>query len=824
MHSSKLFATGSWVLKDLLSPTKQYRISRRRKCLPLPQGIKYVLDLTPPDEGDAAVELTGQLSCSLGLRTWFLSSHRFGVSKLLVDGPEDFQHFGQRTSPNRSEVPQTCTPNAKSPHPARFASGRLFQDAIIVSDSATDVPSTASGDDQANPADLQSSPSQPNIPIPGNDQSVQDPIIIPLDYTTVRHRAGIERLLHAIEGLDPRIDSAPKMWTLFGVAKHLDCVSSVMDWIIPWLYGPCNTAFIEVLPEISSKLADGLQNYDLCRDAFVILVGEEALASVTRGARKATRTGVTEYGRKKEDLDEAMQTRVQYASTSLADRIEKMYSSLADEYVPWLMDLPEYRRIVAVEDELMPDGQANEPSLEIIKSLCYFLRQFILARIAVARSLSETKGQKIQPVKARGADLFPTRGPDEFYSDLPFSQRIFTRTFWIRLRSESFRLHHGSWASVHLGQISNVARMTYHDLEAAVLRFNNMVRERKHENGAWEAPAVETPEVNKDNSNNRTLISVESLTPATLLSGRYIPIRPKAWTTTSTNQTLMQQDSSATVIIPTGQASDSSTRLDSGAGQQKIRMTDERAPLMAPLATPPIHHDSLQDSDAGLPHDDTWTSDPDSGLGRMFPVSSRNAATDATLSPPAQPLAFNMDKFTGQVRSYIENICAKALRRNVSFETVATDTLMCLEESEFKYLPLWAGGDDDDTGGVFDPSIPNAEAGPSGPGPKLHTGVDSQSASDFSMIGGRDGASSFETSVAVEDGHSDHMDRRRVASETSDNSLWEEVMAIKGLNEGKGKGKAVATEEDEEMRDGEWDEGDEESFDFADDNDDEDMM
>lgn len=40
------------------------------------------------------------------------------------------------------------------------------------------------------------------------------------------------------------------------------------------------------------------------------------------------------------------------------------------------------------------------------------------------------------------------------------------------------------------------------------------------------------------------------------------------------------------------------------------------------------------------------------------------------------------------------------------------DTLMCLGHDEWKYLPLWAGGNDDGTGGVFDEvDVPNLEVG-----------------------------------------------------------------------------------------------------------------
>lgn len=48
---------------------------------------------------------------------------------------------------------------------------------------------------------------------------------------------------------------------------------------------------------------------------------------------------------------------------------------------------------------------------------------------------------------------------------------------------------------------------------------------------------------------------------------------------------------------------------------------------------------------------------------------------------------------------------------------------LTLTRHEMKYLPLWAGGDNDGTGGVFVSALPVAELGPNGPGPAYHTGL-----------------------------------------------------------------------------------------------------
>ena len=49
--------------------------------------------------------------------------------------------------------------------------------------------------------------------------------------------------------------------------------------------------------------------------------------------------------------------------------------------------------------------------------------------------------------------------------------------------------------------------------------------------------------------------------------------------------------------------------------------------------------------------------------------------------------------------------------------------LLTLGPNELKFLPLWAGGNDDGTGGVFESAVPSAELGPNGPGPAYHTGI-----------------------------------------------------------------------------------------------------
>lgn len=75
--------------------------------------------------------------------------------------------------------------------------------------------------------------------------------------------------------------------------------------------------------------------------------------------------------------------------------------------------------------------------------------------------------------------------------------------------------------------------------------------------------------------------------------------------------------------------------------------------------------------------------------------------------------------------------------------------LLNLDEGEMKYLPLWAGGWDDGSGGVFQEEIPMTDMGPSEPGPNYHTGhTIASNSSNFgtdstSTIGGYTPSSGF---------------------------------------------------------------------------------
>lgn len=192
---------------------------------------------------------------------------------------------------------------------------------------------------------------------------------------------------------------------------------------------------------------------------------------------------------------------------------------------------------------------------------------------------------------------------------------------------------------------------------------------------------------------------------------------------------------------------------------------------------------------------------------------SRNDAPSPQLArKESKYVGFNLNTFLLYVSDKIEAICTgmlaapDAATRSDTLELVLTDTLVCLDQSEWKYLPLWAGGNDDGSGGVFDDSVPLAETGLSAaaPGPGFHTGLSSTGSSEYELVGGGEGSlagdsSTPHTSTVVNTsvGSSEQMDRRRVYEA---DSVWTEVLAGKRI--GDDGGSSVGTGVDERKEKG----------------------
>lgn len=201
VESEKLLRTGSAVFAKLLSPEHQARF-RRRLLTPtmtiIPKESEFILDLTPPTEGDELADALASLSLPRGVRDWWMAEERLGVSRHSVSGHDDH-------CPRHAEVDIKCpkTFQYRAP-PASVKQDSEGNNAPGYDDNAVQR--------ILDLADIRPSPSR----------------AIP-DYCPVRHRVNIIRLLLAIQGEDLVLNSAPRVYTLVGIANSLGCTSVLVS-------------------------------------------------------------------------------------------------------------------------------------------------------------------------------------------------------------------------------------------------------------------------------------------------------------------------------------------------------------------------------------------------------------------------------------------------------------------------------------------------------------------------------------------------------------------------------------------------------------------
>ena len=295
---------------------------------------------------------------------------------------------------------------------------------------------------------------------------------MPLEYSPIRHRSAIERVLSALQGADPLLDSATKVWTTFAVAKNFEITHSPLeDYIIRWLRAYPNSYFLEVLPEVSHQIAHGLQNYDLARDSFAILVGEEALDSL-RHDREPRLHKHTTFGRKKEDLPEHIHTRVEYASKSFLERMNNDFADFVENGMQWIDELPEVRRLSAYTQPQLQDTVYRLKNL-----LKDYVRGSIYKILCV--DYDTVPGPDLH--HEGGYELLPRLARAAVWNNMLLGERILSRTFWEALRScvmfqgvSNLKFEHGWNFKGAVDQLSNIekrqlVRSTYREVKDSSL-------------------------------------------------------------------------------------------------------------------------------------------------------------------------------------------------------------------------------------------------------------------------------------------------------------------------------------------------------------------
>lgn len=718
----------------------------------------------------------------------------------------------------------------------------------------------------------------------GKSSKATPSTMMSLEYSPVRHRSAIERVLSALQGSDPILDSATKVWTAFAVAKNFEIIHSPLeDYIIRWLRAYPNSYFLEVLPEVSHQIADGLQNYDLARDSFAILVGEEALDNLrqTREPRVHKRTT---FGRKKEELPEHIHTRVEYASKSFLERIKNDFADFVDNGMQWIDELPEVRRLSAYTQL-----ELHDTVYELKDLLKEHVRGAIYKILCV--DYDTVPGPDLH--QEGGRDLLPRLDRAAVWANMPLGERILSRTCWEALRSfvtlqgpsnldiqygwnlkggpdrlsdtEMHELIRGNYREIkHIELRALISNGQTHLDQAYIMEhtLDNAQRELKAEPSSTPLQTLPDRTVNeaKDRQQPCDLLStltldhdlyngqrepyVErllkrsyALLDRTLNGAQGVATNSKASFSTPTQPIDVPkplkrtQNFCDTLSPPDDKQSeiDVRTKWPFGAARDdpvaQAQKSVEGLHLSSlPTGRWPVTDNASEESDGreveGISTGfDPWRgysdhlSQANKALQHLAPHTRHLTPIEAApkkwvnpaepdiwasddpwdgddgvkqqledLRPKKHTKFFDLGRFFDQAQSYIEIFASNKLRPSDhecmrdSLDLGLVNTLVCLEESEWKYLPLWAGGNDDGSMGVYTDDLPTAEHGFTTAGPEIHDGSTPANSvkppSEFELISAGDSASTFNASTATNRGFSDAIRRGHVhATDSADDSL-----------------------------------------------------
>lgn len=672
VDSEKLKALGSPKFSRMFDERPQYWARKRKGLLHrLPDGIRYVLDLTPSEEGDEAVELVSELSCSAGIRNWYLAKQRCGVENQLVTGDDDI--------PGPAIVPAKAAEQLRVKNSAAGVVHLVFSpldptidsrfnDEFFRTSLGRKIPkqTACSGGNLVDDCEMQKGIKnsleghalngivRQDFPQTGLKKEV-------LDYSPIRHRVGIENLLRIIQGKVPKLDSAPKVWTLFVLAKYYECTSVVVDYITSWIMDGSNTKFVEILPEASLNIGLGLKIPMITRAAFSTLVSEEALNVASRTLCKSydDRQAAYKYVRPREELDEDLLNVIQHASQDFCDRIQKTVTDLLDERMAWFLELPEYRKICKFEDycyKKKDTGKIEKAVYErrksVIQQLLVNLRSYVRAKIIIClnqglKSFEITQANSNQrQVQWDIPEVVTKDVPDAnyIYNSLGFRERVLLPYFWRRLRDVD-------WDDISMES----PRFALYDPQLL----------------GWGKFLVDRDTIRRINPRHLEIYVSEFNREVNLEGGK------------ENYHSSSPSDPASTIAPPNTKS------MNEGRPNYAFMSAynQNHAYLQARLV-----EDSSQFSFANNPK--PFSANPDPSPNQPDIDEAHN---------------FDLSTFLKELGHHIEDICLSMLSKPDGSEfTILTNTLLCLTDNEWQYLPLWAGGNDDGSGGVTSADVPPA--------------------------------------------------------------------------------------------------------------------
>ncbi|KAI6708786.1 hypothetical protein B2J93_4849 [Marssonina coronariae] len=782
VHSERLKAA-SPTFKNLLEDDwQQHRFKRRNRLVnKLPPGITYVLDLTPPEEGDEALDLTADLSCSLGIRRWYKAGFtECNVAHGMVGGEDETTTHpmdkSKAQSDGRSPVGAEPSQSTTVPTVSRVAGDGVeqgdLQATLEVSKKAFDnvvgqKSSAAAGD------------------YTGREV---------LDYCPIRHRTGIERLLQVIEGKDPRLDSAPKVWTLAVLANYFKCPRVVVDYIVTWLIAEPNCKIFEILPEDCLRIGMLLENLAITRYAFTILVSEEALRvgtakSGSDGAKESNAsTKITRFGRNRESLDEDLLNSIQHAGRNFHARIEQEVKILLNPAMVWVENRPEFQKLVSIKDFIEAFADLSDVQLEEKRSVINIaianIKHYVRGRIlwCFFQSLDEAQVKNWNDRRWQEQHVVKGEFTQSIYSSLTGYERLMTRYLWSTMRMLRWEkncaqcttnliyddsLMTDITAEAHAAARElKILRVTINDLLHSTGRLNVLIM-KSIMNGSYNDGILPTEGHQEVSTQSNLGIMKEAQKAVDPKSSFDEEEKPLFW-----QRALRARDETSSGVGPSKNVHYAPTPPNEAIrnpSKKRVSILVSSIGSNQSVKSLPSTDFDFKLKPLGLPSLPLYKTEP-------LTSSQPPVPADQDIGPLSPFLS--LTTLFMQIDLHLSALISPILSRGEIEHPSLCDTLLCLSDHEYKYLPLWANGLDDGSGGVFETELPPAErGGPVGPGPGYHTGstVNSSRASTelgfddnaMSIFGGSNSTDNAHTSIGVEDGLSeDHVDRRRTLLES----------------------------------------------------------
>ncbi|GJD03611.1 hypothetical protein ColKHC_12436 [Colletotrichum higginsianum] len=345
----------------MLGANYQSRIQRKRNLLnKLPQGIRFVLDLTPPSEGENLISQVRRVALTPGIIGWWTASEKYGVDGGVAFGHDDVCTCSGESAEDGKEIPEYSArdqENIKLKEEDFWLGLRRPDNLALLSRTQHEVKPYV----HQWFTERKRGVKQTAGPVPTYRK-------IP-DYCPVRHRVGILRLMSIIEESPVMIDSAPLAWTLAAVANIFGCAGVVRDLLQEWLVGPNNTVFVEVLPEESLQLGFTLRLNDVTRSAFRILVNELALeqaaATDTRDIQKIA--SYTVFGRKRHDPGDHLNKLIQHAAYAMFQRVSQFSRRLVSKTIFEDLRIPEWELLQSLLQ--VPEGRPEDAAFRELEDV-----------------------------------------------------------------------------------------------------------------------------------------------------------------------------------------------------------------------------------------------------------------------------------------------------------------------------------------------------------------------------------------------------------------------------------------------------------------------